>query len=191
MTTFDATAPGGAHAPALNEYPQAAARDDDAGFDALALLKQTVKEREEIEPLTLVARGGSIRIVCDTDIPEKDLRRWQRAALPAAQRSGKIAPSPLDQDQLIIATKALTHTALRIEVRDKNNAEKWHVIERAGETLGLDHDLVLRLFNAVDVASVLVEIFGRESDVIRASQEVLAAAGWSGENGGGEDEDPR
>lgn len=187
MTSFDATT--ASHEP----WPQAPApslsEPQMTGLDTLSLLKTSVAERVEIEPLTLTVPGGRIRLVCKPDIPEKDLRRWQRASLPAHLRKSGSA-SALDQNQLVIAGLVLTFATERIEVRDAHDDELWHTVEKDGEPLDLNSDQVLRLFNAMDPQYLLVTIFRRESDVIQASQKVLAAAGWTGENGGDE-EDPR
>jgi hypothetical protein len=167
----------------------AAPQPDYTGLDTLSVLKQSVAERIEIEPVVLHVPGGRIRLVCIPDIPEKELRRWQRASLPPDKRKNGTG-SPLDQNQLVIGMLVLTFTCERIEVLDPRDKNTWHVVQHGGEPLALDSDVVLREFGAMDAQYLLTKLFGRESDVIRASQEVLAAAGWTGENGGDED-DPR
>lgn len=186
---FDATTDTGGVRPPLPSTSEP--ESDFAGLDTLTLLKQTVGERVEIPPLTLHVPGGRIRLVCKPDIPERDLRRWQRASLPADKRKSGTG-TPLDQNQLVIATLVLTNTCEYIEVLNPRDKTQWLTVEHGGEALGLDSQPVLRLFDAMDVQYLLVKLFGRESDVISASQKVLVEAGWAGENGGdGEDDDPR
>lgn len=185
MTQFDGSSGHAASAAVLPAAPQF-----DSGLDALTLLKETVADRIEITEHIVTVPGGRIRLVCSTDVPEKSLRRWQKASLPLTMRKSANVTA-LDSDQMTVAVAALVYTTLRIEVLGKDN-ETWHPVEdkSTGDPLALDHEAVLRLFNVIDTHSALVRIFGRESDVIRASQEVLAAAGWTGENGG-DDDDPR
>lgn len=185
-TAFDGTT-GNTALAAPPQSPESAF----AGLDTLSLLKQTVAERVEIPLTVLHVPGGRIKLVCKPDIPEKELRRWQRASLPPEKRKNGTG-TPLDQNQLVIATLALTFTCDYIEVLDSRDNTTWRVVEHDGEALGLDDPAVLRAFDAMDVQYLLTKLFGRESDVIRASQEVLAEAGWTGENGGGdESDDPR
>jgi hypothetical protein len=186
MTTdFDGSS-GGTQAPSAL-IPGA----KDTGFSTLSLLKQTVADRIEIEPVTVTVPGGRIRLTCHTDIPEKDLRRWQKASLPREMRRGREAQNatPLDSSQLVLAVAVLVYSTITIEVLGKG--DEWMVVEHDGVPLSLDHDAVLSAFNALDTTSALVTIFGRESDIIQASQEVLAASGWTGENGGRDEGDPQ
>lgn len=183
-TAYDGTT-GGATA-----YPASVPQELDHGLDTLALLKQTVADRVEVEPLVLTVPGGRIRLSCKPDIPEKDLRRWQKAALPAHLRKNGNGTA-LDVDQLVVAALVLTYVTQVIEVLDSRDNTTWHVVQKDGEPVGLHDDLVLRLFGAMDPQFALTTIFGRESDVIRASQQVLQASGWAGENGGDDEADPR
>lgn len=191
MTTFDATTsaqpshpPQGGRAPVPQRAP-------DSGLSTLSLLTQTVAERIEIEPTTITVPGGRIKLVCYTNIPERDLRKWQRASLSPDKRKGPGAATAtaLDQDQLVIAVAVLVYTVIRIDVLARDN-ESWLTVEHDEEPLTLQDDAVLTAFGAIDTTTALVKIFGRESDIIRASQEVLQASGWSGENGGDNEDDP-
>lgn len=185
-TAFDGSTTPGAAPP----YPPDPRLPAPTGFDTLSLLKETVAERVEIEPVTLTVPGGRIRLTCHSDIPEKDLRKWQRASLPQSMRKGKEAANAtaLDQNQLVIAVAVLVNTSLRIDVLGRDN-QTWHVVEHDDEPLTLRDAAVLSAFNAIDTTSALITVFGRESDIIRASQEVLAAAGWTGENGAAADDE--
>lgn len=187
-TAFDGTTGYNGIGDGLSQTP--GPEPDFAGLDTLSLIVKTVNDRVAVKDYVLTAPGGKIRLVCRPDIPERELRRWQRASLPPDKRKNGTG-TPLDQNQLVIATLVLTHTCQHIEVMDPRDHEKWHVVEHGGEALGLDHPAFLRQFGAMDVQYLLIRLFGRESDVIRASQEVLVEAGWAGENGGGDEDDPR
>lgn len=192
MTAFDGTtaerAPQ-ALASAAPAYP-ADTYHPDTGLSTLSLLTQTVADRVDIEEHTVAVPGGRIKLVCHTDIPERSLRKWQRASLPPEKRKGQGASTAtaLDQNQLVMAVSVLVHTVIRIEVLARDN-ETWLTVEHDDEPLTLANEAVLSAFRAIDTTSALITIFGRESDIIRASQEVLQACGWSGENGA-DDEDP-
>lgn len=187
MTAFDGTT-GGGHA--LDTQQPAAGN---SGFSTLSLLTQAVAERIDIKPVVLTVPGGRIRLTCHTDIPEKSLRSWQRASLPREMRRGREAQNatPLDSSQLVLAVAVLVYSTMQIEVMGKDS--EWMTVEHNGEPLPLDHDAVLSAFGVIDTTSALIKIFGRESDVIHASQEVLTASGWTGENGGatGDEDDPQ
>jgi hypothetical protein len=187
-TAFDGSASGYAH----DTLPEPTT--DFAGLDTLSLLKQTVDERVDIEKHTVTVPGGRVRLVCRIDISDRDLRRWQRASLPPALRKGRDAANatPLDQNQLVIAVAVLVNTTMQIDVLGKDN-KTWITVEHNGDSLNLAHDAVLTAFGAIDTTTALIKIFGRESDVIRASQDVLAAAGWTGENGdtASDEDDPQ
>lgn len=183
MTTFDGSIGATANTPPTPV-------SEPAGFSALDLLTQTVAERIDITSTTVYAPGGRIRLECHTNIPERELRKWQRMSLsPEKRKSGNA--NPLDSSQLTIAIATLNYTTLRLEVLDKRDNETWRVVDHDGEPLTFSDDALLRAFGAMDTASALIRIFGRESDVVRASQEVLAESGWTGENGGDPDDDPR
>jgi len=191
MSNFDGTTGGAGQPMAL-----AAPAEDFGGLDTLALLKQAAAEQVAvaIKPLILTTPGGRIRLVYLPDIPEKNLRRWQRAALPVEKRKDP-NPSPLDMSQIVLSTAVLVNTVIRIEVRDKNDSDLWHAVEdkSTGEPLRLDSRVVLDLFGSIDTQDALRKMFGRESDQIRASGKVMTEAGWAGESGSVEDDadDPR
>ncbi len=190
MNSFDGST-GNAPPPGLAALPASQEQQSMPGLDTLTLLKQTVAERVDVTTVDVTAPGGRIRLVCHNDIPEKQLRYFQRASLPVGLR--KTGGTSLDQNQMTIAVSVLVYAVMRIEVMDAHDAEKWHVVENAvtTEPLTLKDEAVLHAFNAIDTQYALIKIFGRESDVIRASQQVLAASGWVGENGGDEFDDPR
>lgn len=163
-----------------------------AGLDTLSLLKQAAAERQRqvTETVTITVPGGRIRLVCTPDIPEKELRRWQRASLPADKRKNGTG-TPLDSNQMVMAGLALTYVTESMQVLDSHDNVTWHTVEHNGEALGLGDPALLNAFGAMDVQYLLKSIFGRESDVIRAGQEIMAAAGWAGEMGGDDEDDPR
>lgn len=189
MTTFDGSTSQTwpAQQPEHDHVQLPAAQE--AGLDTLTLLKQTVADRVIPDEVTIAAPGGRIRLVCHNDIPDALLRKWQRASLsPDKRKSGNAGP--LDSSQLTIAIAALVYTTKRIEVLDVRDNETWRVVESNGEPLDFNDTALLRAFGAMDSASALIEIFGRESDVVYASQEIMRASGWTGENGD-DDGDPR
>lgn len=190
MTTFDTTGMGGRPpepAPPAHDgsglFDTHSARPpapaDSGGIDALSLLRQTVADQVEIEPVTITVPRVGVRLVCHTDITARQMAKWQENALPAALRNSPKA-TVLHMDQFRLAVAVLVNTNLRIEVADPQHAGEWLPVEdaRDGRPLTLGDRPVLDLFNAIDTASALKKLFGREGEAIRASREVVRKAGF-------------
>lgn len=149
-------------------------------FDSLALLRDAVADKVEIEPITIPVPNVGVRLVCGTDVTSRQLKKWQEGAVPLVKRkSGKYTESDVDPMHLAVAT--LVGTLLRIEVADPRNKGEWLPVidSRTGEALSFSDMPVLKMFGAMDTVSALKRLFGRDSGVVRAGRAVLRASGWS------------
>lgn len=153
--------------------------EPDPVVDSLALLRQATAQQVPIEPTVVDAPGDvGIRLVCSSDVPSRSLQHWQRQALPKHMRdSGN--PSPLSMSQLVLAVATIVNSMLRLEVRDARDREVWHTVtDGTGAPLGFNDTALLQTFGAMDTTTALRKIFGRESDIIRASKQILTGSGW-------------
>lgn len=204
MTAFDTSGMGGSNA-APQQYPPqphqiappVAPPDPLDGSDTLALLRDAVAEQVEIRPEIIEVPGNvGIRLVCSTDITFKQLQNWQRKSLPPhARKSGRF--TTLDMDQLHLNVAVLVGTLLEIQVRDRRDPTVWHTIEDARDhrPLTFEDGEVLRQFGAIDTITALRRLFAnRESEIVKAGQQVLGAAGWTEDgqriDGGDDGADP-
>lgn len=189
-TTFDGSSGGDTPPQATAWSPtNGSTPHDDSPDSLLDQLRERVEERDDEEPqewIKEVPKLG-IRIICDPDIENGDYQRWLKASFPKGRgrRSGR-ASSPMDMDQLALSARALTATCLRLEI--KRDGEWRPMIGRDGEPYTLESQELLRTFNVMDTTSVLRKLFGRDSKVIDAGQELLAEAGYLGDDA--DDDDP-
>lgn len=178
MTTFDATAQQGQ--PPQPLVPTAPA---EPVLDTLAMLAQAAAQQVPIEPEFVEAPGDvGIRLVCLPDIASRQLQGWQKRALPKHMRDASNV-SPLSMDSLVLAVATLVNTLLRVEVRDARDRDLWHPVvdPTDGRPLGFNDNALLATFGAMDAVTALKKIFGRESDIVRASRQVMNASGWGEE----------
>lgn len=214
MSTFDGSTPGGGSLPAaepmtpvaaaapsavgvaapMNGAPHAPVDDTDT-FVPDSLLDQIAAEvadrdEEYAEPWLYQIPRTSLRLVCDPRIENDDYQRWIRQSMPHSgkNRRGPRNPSITDMNQLLMSARAIIATNLRIDVLHKPTGE-WRPLMHNGEELVLDSDPLMQKFGAMDPIVLLRKLFGRDSDLIDAGQELLAAAGYL-DSGDGDEEDP-
>lgn len=189
-TTFDGST-GPAHG-APEELPQARAwspaAEEVAPDSLLDQLRARVEHRDETEPQEWIKEvpGLDIRLVLDPDIENSDFQRWMKQATPRTKGRGRGGVNPMAMDQLQLASRALTAQCIRLEM--KRDGEWRPMTGRDGEAYTLDSQELLRTFNVMDSTSVLRKLFGRDARVIDAGQELLAEAGYLGDDA--EDDDP-
>lgn len=156
------------------EAPQAS-----AGTGTLAQLGAAAEQRTKLETETVEVPGVPIRLVCYPDIASKALGAWQRRALPPQMRNSTQI-SPFMMDQSVFHASVLVNTCQAIEVRSKNNAEEWNTITTdEGDVLTLKDKAVWGQLGALDSAGTIKRLFPRDSDLAKAGQQVLDAAGWT------------
>lgn len=175
-STFDAST---SHPPA-DDFTADPEVGDANGVGTLDMLGQAVAERIEAEPETVEVPGIPLRLVCSTDIPSKRLSSWQRRALPPQKRNSAQV-SPFDLDPAVFNTAVLIGTCQRVEVRRKGGDEhSWRAIAASdGTLLTLADKAVQERLGALDSAGAVKRLFPRDSDLVRAGQQVLDAAGWT------------
>ena len=179
MTVFDATMPDTPEATPLPPEESVS-----PALSSLDLLRARVSDKatQELDDpqIAVETPDGGFRIVCSTDISHENLQRWQRAALPPAQRRSA-SVSPLDLNQLVFATRVLVGSWKEIQVRG-TDGETWETIrDTQGTVLGPKDKVLLDALGVLSSDLVIKKLFGRDSDVIRTSREVLSAAGWGDE----------
>lgn len=188
MSTFDTTAQRHDAYPTEPEMLETPG----PGIDTLTMLGQAVAEQTKAEPETVEIPGIPLRLVCSTEIESKQLTNWQRRALPPQLRNASQV-SPLMMDQSIFHTSVLVNTCQRVEVKARNG-DTWQVItDTDGNVLTLKDKAVWAQLGALDSATAVKKMFARDSDLLRAGQQVLDAAGWTENRMFGtdeEDEDP-
>jgi hypothetical protein len=156
--------------------------DADAPDALLDQLRARVEERNEADPQEWTKEVPKvwIRLVCDPDIENGDFQRWTNQAMPRKGRTRGRAANPMAMDQLALAARALTATNIRLELKGDSG---WRPMTgRDGDVLTLESDELLRTFNVMDSTSVLRKLFGRDARVIDAGQELLAEAGYLGDD---------
>jgi hypothetical protein len=191
-TDYDVTTERPGYADAASRQAPAAVEPDDApGVSALELLREVVEHREEGEPWVRVLPGGDVRVTCHTDVPYTQFQRWQRAAMGMNGKGGRRARGgQVDVtriDQFLMATSALLHCGEMIEVRNRRVKDAaadgaWITVTdpHSGARLSFDDQAVLTMFRTPDPRSLLVKLWGRESDVISAGMDLLDACGHLG-----------
>jgi hypothetical protein len=180
-STFDATAgqphlsPQAMMSPAVSAEPV---------LDTLAMLGQAAAQQVPIKEEVVDVPGDvGIRLVCLPDISSRQLQTWQQRALPKHMRNSPNV-SPLSMDSLVLAVATLVNTLLRVEVRDAKDRTLWHPVcdPTDGRPLGFNDNALLATFGAMDAVTALKKMFVRESDVVRASKQVMDASGWGDNN---------
>lgn len=175
-STFDATA---GHANPQQSMMSPATPVEPV-LDTLAMLGQAAAQQVPIEEEFVEVPGDvGIRLVCLPDISARQLQTWQQRALPKHMRNATNV-SPLSMDSLVLAVATLVNTLLRVEVRDAKDRTLWHPVcdPADGRPLGFNDNALLATFGAMDAVTALKKIFVRESDVVRASRQVMNASGW-------------
>lgn len=189
MTTFDASGMA-EQAPAAHQPGEGNGAALES-FDALAMLREQIKEREDTEADTTAVEVPGIgwRLLCSITFPYSQYAAWQAAALPKNQRNGR-RPNVLKMDQTALAFNILLNTCVEIQYQ-RTGTEEWEPLtDSRGEPLLPGSDALLRQFNVVDPRSFLRKLFGREARLVEASQLVATRAGWMEGDGSDDDEDP-
>ncbi len=158
-----------------------ATSDEAATFDALAVLRQQVDERDEEEGQTCLVDvpGLGWRLVCDITFPYTKYMEWQAQALPRNQRNARRGPNLLKLNQTDLALNVLFNTCVEIQY-ERSNGEWETLAGPDGTPLLPTSDILLRKFGVVDPRMFLRRLFGvdREARLVEASQKVAAKAGW-------------
>jgi hypothetical protein len=153
--------------------------EPDHGTGSLAQLGAAAKQRTAIEPETVEVPGVPIRLVCHPDISSKALSNWQRRALPPAARNSTQV-SPFMMDQSIFQAAVLVNTCQAIEVKKAGSADEWNtIVSDQGDVLTLKDKAVWGQLGALDSAGTVKRLYPRDSDLAKAGQQVLDAAGWT------------
>lgn len=191
MSTFETPTTG---QPPAEPYPvpqqhggREGASEPDTYVSPLELLAREIDEREsaEEELLPVEVPKLGIRLMCSTRISGKEWQAWQKRAIPQARRRKATA---LDLDQVELMCTVLVETCEHIEFRrGPQGSGEWAVMPgNDGEPMTLKSDELLRRFNQMDSASMVMKLFGNDAALLKAGQEVVDAAGW----GDGESENP-
>lgn len=154
-----------------------------SGLGGLDLLERAMSEAEEtpdLYPVPLPKLDG-IRLMVDIVIDGKDWGKWQILSLPAPQRKNPRKANPADMDQALLSRIVISKTAKHLEYRDSNG--QWHpIVGRDGIPLGLDSDELLDRFKILSERELVNKLFSkRDAWIIRAGQNILAAAGYGDE----------
>lgn len=154
--------------------------------DTLGLLRARVAERTALKPTVVEVPGGTIRLTCSVNVDSKDIQRWNRKALgPVARKSAN--PTGLDVDPAVLHTAVLVGTTEYIEVLGTGG--QWKTItDTEGNELTFKDAELLNAFGALDSGTAVRNLFGRDSDIVKAGTQVLTRAGWA-EGATGEESD--
>lgn len=176
MTMFDATT---GHDDEEVDTTPLEASEQSSGTGSLADLGKAAKQRTAIDPETVEVPGVPIRLVCHPDISAKALSNWQRRALPPKARNS-VQISPFMMDQSIFHAAVLVNTCTAIEVKKAGSDDEWNTIAATGgEVLTLKDKAVWEQLGGLDSASTVKRLYPRDSDLTKAGQQVLDAAGWT------------
>ncbi|HZA73392.1 MAG TPA: hypothetical protein VE476_10835 [Propionibacteriaceae bacterium] len=153
--------------------------EERTGTGSLAQLGAAAKQRTALDPEVVEVPGVPIRLVCHPDISSKALSNWQRRALPPkARNSTQISPFMMDQS--IFHAAVLVNTCRAIEVKRAGSDDEWNtIVSDRGDVLTLKDRAVWDQLGALDSASTIKRLFPRDSDLSKAGQQVLDAAGWT------------
>jgi hypothetical protein len=181
MTTFDVHSAAGDTG---NHHQQAA----DPGFSTLDLLREVSSAVVEFEPYVFENPLGLVRFTCRTDVPNNELQRWQRAALPpkSGRQSGVPDLSKLDAFRLY--ARALADTCERVEIRRGTDQPYVVVADGEGTPLTFDDREFLGSLGTPDKLIAVKKLMaGSEAYLINRGQELLEKAGYGDE---ADSEDP-
>lgn len=182
MTTIDASGMAGSTSGWIGPPPDAPTSYGAHAepFDALALLREQVQERDEhdddLAPIEVPGIGW--RLLCDITFPYSRYAQWQTAALPKNQRNGRRV-NQLKLDQTELAFNVLLGTCTELQYRRGDGEWETLVDPTTGNPLLPANDLLLRQFNVADPRSFLRKLFGREPRLVKAMTQVAAKAGWA------------
>lgn len=174
------------------EVPPVLPSDDDtAGLSTIDLLRAKAGEVVEFPDFVFDNPKGTIRFTCATNITQKQLTSWQRAAMPVTARKRGGAPDLSKLDPIIYFTRAIAAQCVLVEVRSRSTAQ-WQPIthNRTGEPLTFDDPELLTALGGLDrTVAVRNAMNGAEWAIQEKGTELLAAAGY-GERDEDDDEDP-
>lgn len=186
MTVFDGST--GAHAAPSpyvgsggydNDFPPPAAPPiPDPPFDAFESLREQLAERDdESERTTNVEIPGvGWRLICAIDFTYARYKEWQKAALPRNQRNGRKV-NVLDMDQAALSYFVLLNTCEGVEYR-RSDGEWEPLIDNGGQPATLQSNILMTKMNVMDPRVLVNKLFGLDSRLIRAGNEVITAAGY-------------
>ena len=167
--------------------------------DTLALLSQRAQavQAAAAPRHTIYGFNREFAIVCEAAIAERQIRNWQRRALPQGKRKAQANQiSMFDMDQRRVALACLHETAIELWVlrgRDRRGNDQWAQVPIKDSSNGsiFDDAGVRQAFGVIDRDSVLNRIFGgSDGPLIRAGNEIMGAAGWvDGVTTGTDDDD--
>ena len=186
-TTFDGSAPRPAESaptepayavPAPPPPPAAAEPVGLAGLSALDALDAQIQERDEEEstttPVEIPGLEG-VRLLCSTVVPYEDYQRWQKAAIPPADRRKKRI-NGLSMSQMVLTCMVLRNTCEAIE---HLVGDQWQpMLGTDGEPFTLESDELLRRYGIIDPDLFVKRLFGRDPAVLAAGETVMKASGW-------------
>lgn len=178
MTTFDGSTSRADQEEDVDTTPLEAPAES-GGIGSLDQLGAAAQQRTALAPETVEVPGVPIRLVCHPDISSKALSNWQRRALPPkARNSTQISPFMMDQS--VFHSAVLVNTCTAIEVKRAGSDDEWNTItSEGGEVLTLKDRAVWDQLKALDSAGTVKRLFPRDSDLAKAGQQVLDAAGWT------------
>lgn len=187
MTTFDGSTGGGAHAaPGYlgsggydNDFPPPAAPPiPEPAYDAFEALREQLAERDDASERTTTVDipGLGWRLVCAIDFTYGQYKEWQKAALPRNQRNGRKV-NVLDMDQAALSYFVLLNTCEGIEYQ-RSNGEWDPLTEAGGQPATLQSGMLMTKMNVMDPRLLVKKLFGNDARLIRAGNEVIAAAGY-------------
>ncbi len=171
--------PAPAPAPAFDEAPDS----------LLDQLRDEIAQREEsdVELWRYRIRGTNFRLVCDPDIDNEDYQRWVKASMPKAKGRRRMA-AVTDMDQLTLSSYAIIGSNVGLEVLARGTDDTWRMVTApGGATLAVDSPELLSKFSTPDPVALLRKLFGRDAALIDGGQDLLAKAGYLGDD---DDEDP-
>jgi hypothetical protein len=187
-TTFDGRDPG-AHTPLTFGEPDA----DQGGLSTLDLLRVVAAETVDTEPYVFENPLGTLRFTCDTNIEQKSLTSWQRAALPPQARSKRGGVPDLSRlDPVVYFARAIAATCTMVEVRRRADGEFTAIVDQSsGDLLTFKDPALLSALGGLDATSAVRNAMnGAEWAVQREGTVLLEKAGYIEGDGDG-DEDPQ
>lgn len=154
---------------------------DRGGLSTLDLLRLVGSEVVTSEPYVFENPKGTLRFTCDTNIEQKSLSSWQRAALPAQARKQRGGVPDLSRlDPVVYFSKAIAATCTLIEVRQRATGEWREIVDTAtGEPLTFRDPALLSTLGAPDpVSAIRRAMNGAEYAIQREGTALLEKAGY-------------